>query len=77
MSLDVRFTPESGHRQPHSITSLTRASSDGGTRQVECLRRFEIDDHFVFCRYLHRHIARLLPFEDTIDIAGACRYWSM
>ena len=39
-------------------------------RQVECLRRFEIDDHFVFRRYLHRQIARLLPFEDTIDIAG-------
>ena len=29
--------------------------------QVECLRRFEIDDHFVFCRYLDRHIPGFSP----------------
>ena len=66
---DVRFVPKA------DIASLIQSPVDAGEQrwwhsQVECLRRFEIDDHFVFCRYLHRHIARLLPFEDTIDIAG-------
>ena len=39
-------------------------------RQVECLRRFEIDNEFVLGRRLHWKIIRLLAFEDTIDIAG-------
>jgi hypothetical protein len=59
----------SGHRQ--LLDHLVGAGEQRWWHsQADCLRRFEIDDHFVFRRYLHRHIARLLPFEDTIDVAG-------
>src|SRR5215469_10390885 len=38
--------------------------------ESECLRGFEIDYQLILCRRLYRQIARLLAFEDAIDIAS-------
>src|SRR5258708_32850141 len=41
-----------------------------GDRQVESLRRLEIDNQFVVSRSLNRQVGRLLALQDTINITG-------
>ena len=41
-------------------------------RYVEAQRLggLEVDDKLILRRRLHRHVGRLLPLEDTVDVAG-------
>src|SRR5258708_39954124 len=41
-----------------------------GDRQVESLRRLEIDNQFVVSRSLNRQVGRLLALQDTINITS-------
>ena len=41
-----------------------------GDRQVQSLRRLEIDNQFVVSRRLNRQVSRLLALEDTVDITS-------
>ena len=41
--------------------------------EAERLGGLEVDDQLVLGRRLHRHVGRLLAFEDAIDIAGSAR----
>src|SRR5262249_23620557 len=43
----------------------------GRNFKPERLRGLEVDDQLVLGRRLHRQVARLLAFEDTIDVAGS------
>jgi hypothetical protein len=40
----------------------------GGNFNAERLGGLEIDRQFVLCGRLHRHVGRLLAFEDAVDI---------
>jgi len=52
----------------HSITSSARPSSGSGDGEGERLRRPEVYDELDFHQLLHRHISRLLAFEDTAGV---------
>src|SRR5260370_31494148 len=41
-----------------------------GDRQVESLRRLEIDNQFVVSRSLNRQVGRLLALQDTVNITS-------
>ena len=63
-------TADYASQQAYSITSSARASSGGGTFEVERLGGLEVDDQFILGRRLHRQVCRLFAFEDTVDVTG-------
>ena len=57
-----------GKFEPYSITSSAIASSEGGTARPSAFAVLRLDDQFILGGRLHREIARLLTFDDAIDI---------
>src|SRR5262249_47517333 len=58
-------------KTPFSLDHLVRPQHDRwGYGQTECRGGLAVDDHFEFCRELHRKIARLLAAQNAIDIGG-------
>ena len=67
-SAHVRFVPIADIRLfDHLISARQQRRRHG---EAERLGGLQVDDHLVLCRRLHRHVGRVLTFEDAVDVAG-------
>ena len=73
---DVRFGPKADScnaaKSRYSITSSANLLEMHRHVEAQRLGGLEVDDKLILRRRLHRHVGRLLAFEDAIDVTR-CR----